>query len=117
MKKNFVVLGMVLTLGLTVGCAKEKNNPLDQEASIAQEISLENASTITGIIDEVADYYFSIQDENGVYYQFPFTENNSIDLSTASIGDKIKLYYEGELSDTDMFDGILLGSEMLEDTN
>lgn len=108
MKKFLVVLGMVLTLGLTVGCAKE------EEVSSANRVSLENASAVVGIIDEVADYYFSIQDENGIYYQFPFTEENSIDLSNASIGDKIKLYYEGELSDTDMFDGVLLGSEMIE---
>ena len=106
MKKLLVVLGMVLTLGLAVGCGSKEVENTDK--------SLENASSVVGMIDEVADYYFSIQDENGTYYQFPYTEDNSIDLSEANIGDKIKLYYEGELSETDMFDGVLIGSEMVE---
>lgn len=106
MRKLLVILGMVLTLGLAVGCGSQK-----EEIS---EKSLENVPFVVGVIDEVADYYFSIQAENGIYYQFPFTEENSIDLSNASIGDKIKLYYEGELSEVDMFDGVLVGSEMVE---
>ena len=106
MKKILVVLAMVLTLGLMVGCGKSENQ--------TETKSLEEASFVVGTIDEVADYYFSIQAENGIYYQFPFTEENSIDLGDANIGDKIKIYYEGSLSDVDMFDGVLLGSEMVE---
>lgn len=105
MKKFLVVLSMVLSLALMAGCGKS--------VETSETKDLENASFIVGTIDEVADYYFSIEDENGVFYQFPFTEENSIDLSEASIGDKIKLYYEGELSTVDMFDGVLIGSEMV----
>lgn len=106
MKKFAVVLGMVLTLGLAVGCAGK------EAPAASAEVSADTKS-VTGVIDEVTDLYFSIQAEDGTYYQFPFTEENSIDLSEASIGDKIKLYYEGELSDVDTFDGVLTGSELL----
>lgn len=106
MKKFAVVLGMVLTLGLAVGCGSQESS------KAAAEVSADTKS-VTGVIDEVTDLYFSIQAEDGTYYQFPFTEENSIDLSEASIGDKIKLYYEGELSDVDTFDGVLIGSELL----
>lgn len=106
MKKFVVVLGMVLTLGLAVGCAGKEAPAASAEVSA-------DAKSVTGVIDEITDLYFSIQAEDGTYYQFPFTEENSIDLSEASIGDKIKLYYEGELSDVDTFDGVLTGSELL----
>ena len=106
MKKFAVVVGMVLTLGLAVGCGSQESSKTATEASA-------EGKSVVGVIDEVTDLYFSIQAEDGTYYQFPFTEENSIDLSEANIGDKIKLYYEGELSDVDTFDGVLTGSELL----
>ncbi|MBR5577905.1 MAG: hypothetical protein IKW28_02800 [Lachnospiraceae bacterium] len=106
MKKFTVIVGMVLTLGLAAGCGSK-------EAAGAATEATANAKSVVGIIDEVTDLYFSIQAEDGTYYQFPFTEENNIDLGEASIGDKIKLYYDGELSDVDAFDGVLVGSELL----
>jgi hypothetical protein len=106
MRKILLVLSLVLALGLMTACGKS------QEQTAGK--NLEGAKSVVGTIDEVAADYFSIQTETGTYYQFPFTKENSIDLSNASIGDKIKLYYEGELSDIDMFDGVLIGSEMVE---
>ena len=114
MKKGLVVLGMTLVLGMSaIGCGGNEAKETTQETA-QESASFENAASVTGVIDEVADYYFSILAEDGVYYQFPFTEDNSIDLSEANIGDTITLYYEGELSDLDMFDGVLLGSELAE---
>ena len=100
MKKYLVLLGMVLTLGLTVGCGNKENA---------------KAETVIGVIDEIVeDYYFSIQVEDGTYYQFPLLEENDFELGDAGVGDKIKLMYDGELSDVDMFDGTLLGCELVE---
>ena len=113
MKKYLVLLGMVLTLGLAVGCGNKEN--LEAETATKIVTNIEEGKVVTGVIDEIAeDYYFSIQVEDGTYYQFPLLEENDFELGDAGVGDKIKLIYDGELSEVDMFDGTLLGCELVE---
>ena len=88
MKKLLVVLGMVLTLGLAVGCENKEN--LEAETATKTATNIEVGKVVTRVIDEIAeDYYFSIQVEDGTYYQFPLLEENDFELDEAGVGEAI----------------------------
>ena len=107
MKKQVVLLGMVLALGLAVGCGSKESAGSVTEASV-------ESKTVVGVVDEITDYYFCIQVEDGTYYQFPIIEENESDISNVVVGDTIEITYEGELSDVDMFDGVLTEIKVVE---
>ena len=71
----------------------------------------DKVNSITGVIDEITSLYFYIEDDKGIYYQFALLDDNNIDISQYSVGDKITITYQGKLSDTDTFHGKILNVE------
>jgi len=100
-KKIFMVLAMVmLSVLFTVGCSG--NN--------AQKETDADASTVTGVVEEIKDFMFVITDENQVSYALPFDEKPE-GLDEVSVGDKVTVTYTGTLSEVDAFTGEILSVE------
>lgn len=139
MKKSLFTAAMVLTLGLAAGCGAKDDAPAAQSSAAVAETGAaetqmeetgmaetagseeetmagEEANVVTGTIDEVTDMYFSIENTTGTYYQFAYDEESEVDFSQLSIGDKVEIFYEGELSDVDTFFGKILDIQKLEES-
>lgn len=115
MKKYAAIAGMIFALGLAAGCGTQGSTAGGAEGTAGTE-QQEAQKSVTGVIDEIVDdYYFSIQTEDGTYYQFPLSEEADFELGDAAVGDTIQLFYDGELSEVDMFDGTLSGCELIEE--
>lgn len=98
-KKIFVVLAIMIVSAMTlVGCSgKNKDVP-------------ENASTITGVIEEVKDFMITIEDENGAAYVMGFEEAPE-GLDQVKAGDQVVVTYTGTLNEVDAFTGEILSIE------
>lgn len=98
-KKIFVVLALMIVSAMTLaGCSgKSKDVP-------------ENASTITGVMDEIKDFMFTIEDENGTAYVMGFDEKPE-GLDQIKAGDKVVVTYTGTLNEIDAFTGEILSIE------
>ena len=132
MKKYLFTAAMVLTLGLAAGCGEKDEAPVVQSSAAVAEtgaaetqmeetaseetMAKEEANVVTGTIDEVTDMYFSIENTTGTYYQFAYDEESEVDFSQLSVGDKVEIFYEGELSDVDTFFGKILDIQKLEES-
>ncbi len=98
-KKIFVVFAMVmLSVLFTVGCSGDKK----QKET--------DASTVTGVVEEIKDFMFVITDDNQVSYALPFDEKPE-GLDEVSVGDKVTVTYTGTLSEVDAFTGEILSVE------
>lgn len=87
-----ILLAAIMMIGMLAGCAS-------------------NASTVSGTLDEVKDFMFVIKADDGAYYSFPLDEDDEIDLSGFSAGDRVVVKYEGTLSEIDAFTGKLISVE------
>lgn len=97
MREKIVVVMFIMSLILMTACGK----------------STDKVNSITGIVDEITSNYFYIEDEKGIYYQFALLDDNNIDISQYSVGDKITITYQGNLSETDTFYGKILNVEIV----
>ncbi len=102
MKKNIgIVLAMVmLSVLFTVGCSGNK----EQKETDA------DASTVTGVVEEIKDFMFVITDDNQVSYALTFDEKPE-GLDKVSVGDQVTVTYTGTLSEVDAFTGEILSVE------
>lgn len=100
-KITAIILAAMMAMGMVTGCGSDG-------ASKATEKSA-NASTVTGTVDEIKDFMFVIETEDGAFYSFP--REDGIDLSEISVGDEITVEYEGTISEIDAFDGEVLSVE------
>ena len=133
MKKHLLTFTLVVTLGLATACgnkaasngteasapAVEENLSVGtetaEEGMIEDEIPEEAApaveGTVTGVVNEIKDFKFIILDEEtDTYYDFPI-EEGGVDLSGIEVGDKIKVTYNGIVSQVDPFVGEVLSVE------
>lgn len=104
--RRLALLTAVLALAvcLAAGCGSGKQQP-------AQEAS----STLTGTLDEVKDFMFTVTDEAGNAYVFPVKEGSKPEgLEDVSVGDTVTVTYTGTLSLVDGLDGSVLSVEKAE---
>jgi len=67
--------------------------------------------SVIGVVEEIKEFKFIILDEaTGTYYDFPI-EEGGVDLGDIKVGDKVKVTYNGLISETDPFKGIILSVE------
>lgn len=97
MREKIVVVMFIMSLILMTACGKASDK----------------VNSITGVVDEITSNYFYIEDEKGIYYQFALLDDNNIDISQYSVGDKITITYQGNLSETDTFYGKILNVEIV----
>ena len=134
MKKRYaLLLTGLLTLSLAAGCGTKTDNAGETSApavsesqaaksteqaaeSTEQTADVQNTAdqgeekTITGTIDEIKDFMFTITDESGAAYEFSF-ETAPEGLENVAGGDTVKVTYTGEISEVDPFNGTVISVE------
>lgn len=106
--KRLVLLTAVLVLAvcLAAGCKSGKQQDAQEAA---------DSSTLTGTLDEVKDFMFTVTDETGSAYVFPVEEGSKPKgLEDVSVGDTVTVTYSGTLSQVDGLDGSVLSVEKAE---
>lgn len=105
---GLVALVLALTVCLAAGCGKGK------EASTGGTDAAE-ASTLTGKLDEVKDFMFTVTDDAGEAYVFSLKEGDKPQgLDDVAAGDTVTVTYTGTLSVVDGLDGTIVSVEKSE---
>ncbi len=68
------------------------------------------ASTVSGVVEDIKDFMFVINDENGTGYAFSFEEKPE-GLDNIKVGDTVTVTYTGPISEVDPFEGEILSIE------
>jgi len=140
MKKRILIMLAVLTVsaGVMTGCSRETKQDADngaqsgetaEESGVAENETAENgaaenettengepgnteedASEVTGTLDEIKDFMFVVTDDAGMSYAFSFEERPK-DLDQVAVGDKVTVKYTGTISEVDAFTGEILSIE------
>ncbi|MDO4262179.1 MAG: hypothetical protein Q4C82_08875 [Eubacteriales bacterium] len=88
----------------------EDNMAVDPEESAEAE-----TSTVTGTLDEVKDFMFTVTDDDGTPYAFTYEQGSAPEgLDAVSVGDRVVVTYTGEVSEVDAFNGEVLMVEPAE---
>lgn len=143
MKKQLFTATLIVTLGLAAGCGAQGTSgdvtatTMEQEAEmlsgedmasqemVQTEMDMEGTqaatdaemevSTVTGVVEELKDFMFIINDEAGASYAFSYTAEDGLDLSQVQAGDKVKVSFTGTVSEVDAFNGKVLSVEKVEE--
>ena len=104
---GLVALVLALTVCLAAGCGKGK------EASAGDGDAAE--STLTGKLDEVKDFMFTVTDDAGEAYVFSLESGDKPQgLDDVAVGDTVTVTYTGTLSVVDGLDGTIVSVEKSE---
>lgn len=96
---------------LTGTDADSAGNPSDASAPE------EETNTLTGTIDEIKDFMFIVEADDGNPYAFPYDSSNKPEgLADVSEGDSVVITYTGELSVVDNFTGKIISIEPAEES-
>lgn len=102
-------LVLALTVCLAVGCGKDKEEAPADGADAAQ------TSTLTGTLDEVKDFMFTVTDDAGEAYVFSLESGDKPQgLEDVAVGDTVTVTYTGTLSVVDGLDGTIVSVEKAE---
>lgn len=102
-------LVLALTVCLAAGCGKGK-----EEASAGGADAAE-VSTLTGTLDEVKDFMFTVTDDAGEAYVFSLESGDKPQgLEDVAAGDTVTVTYTGTLSVVDGLDGTIVSVEKSE---
>ncbi len=105
---GLVALVLALTVCLAAGCGKGK------EASTGDGDAAE-ASTLTGKLDEVKDFMFTVTDDAGEAYAFSLEDGDKPQgMDDVAVGDTVTVTYTGTLSVVDGLDGTIVSVEKSE---
>ena len=127
MKKRMTAAVILTTLVLATGCGPK---PLDTttsavvettaattEADTSQEAAAlpqaKETSEITGTIDEIKDFMFTIVEDGGEAYPLSFDAEPE-GLSDVQNGDKVTVTYTGDLSREEAFTGTIVSVKKAE---
>lgn len=92
-KKIFTVLAIMIVSAMTLAGCSGKNPDVPKDAS-----------TVTGVMEEIKDFMFIVTDDNGTSYAIGFEEKPE-GLDEVKVGDKVVVTYTGTLSEVDGFTG------------
>lgn len=102
-------LVLALTVCLAAGCGKDKEEAPADGADAAQ------TSTLTGTLDEVKDFMFTVTDDAGDAYVFSLESGDKPQgLEDVAVGDTVTVTYTGTLSVVDGLDGTIVSVEKAE---
>ncbi len=115
MKKRNIAAILMMTLVLATGCGAK---PSDTTATTAPSVQTDTSQTaskeaegetavITGTIEEIKDFMFTIVDDKGDAYSMSF-DIAPEGLSEVKDGDQVTVTYTGELSVVDAFTGTVV---------
>ncbi len=112
MNKKILMLLIVLiaTASLIAGCSKVNGQEdFATSASVMQSEpitseSLEDASEVTGNVEEIKDFMLIVTDDDNVSYAFTFEEKPE-GMDEIAVGDRVLVTYTGTLSEIDPFMG------------
>ena len=105
---GLLALVLALTVCLAAGCGKGKEEAAG-DADAAQ------TSTLTGALDEVKDFMFTVTDDAGEAYVFSLESGDKPQgLDDVAAGDTVTVTYTGTLSVVDGLDGTIVSVEKAE---
>jgi hypothetical protein len=139
MNKKLLLLLVILTVSVIVGCSKVitqedseisasiMQNEVIEDETIPSDIDKnavdEDASEVIGKVEEIKDFMLVITDDDNVSYAFTFEEKPE-SLEKIAVGDRVLVAYTGTLSAIDPFMGKFTvtklssdGSEHLEENS
>ena len=110
-KKILMLLAILITAAsLIAGCSKVNGQEdFATSASVMQSEtitskSLEDASEVTGNVEEIKDFMLIVTDDDNVSYAFTFEEKPE-GMDEIAVGDRVLVTYTGTLSEIDPFMG------------
>ena len=126
MNKKILMLLVILTVSVIVGCSKETGQE-DSEISVNitqsevmedepipsdsdKDAVDEDASEVIGKVEEIKDFMFILTDDDNVSYAFTFEEKPE-GLDKIAVGDTVLVTYTGTISEVDPFMGKILSVE------
>ena len=126
MNKKILILLVILTLSVIVGCSKVTGQE-DSETSVSimqsevmenepipsdsdKDVVDEDASEVIGKVEEIKDFMFIVTDDDKVSYAFTFEEKPE-GLDKIAVGDTVLVTYTGTISEVDPFMGKILSVE------
>ena len=143
MKKHLFTATLIVTLGLAAGCGAQGTSgdvtttTVEQEAEMLSSEDMPEqemvqtdmaqeetgttantemeATTITGVVEEMKDFMFIFTDEAGTSYAFSYSAEDELDLSAIKVGDKVNVSFTGTVSEVDAFNGKVLSVEKVEE--
>lgn len=105
---GLVALVLALTLCLAAGCGGK-----DKKAADGADAA--ESSTLTGKLDEVKDFMFTVTDDAGEAYVFSLKDGDKPQgLEDVAVGDTVTVTYTGTLSVVDGLDGTIVSVEKSE---
>lgn len=105
---GLVALVLALTVCLAAGCGKGK-----EETSAGADAA--ETATLTGTLDEVKDFMFTVTDDAGEAYVFSLEGSDKPQgLDDVAAGDTVTVTYTGTLSVVDGLDGTIVSVEKSE---
>ncbi len=130
MKKKFVMAMAVMMMSVCVvtGCGDKNSADTNPKSSAEQSSAIQNSTetdnapqssaeaddseekTVTGVMDEINDYMFIINDKDQKSYLFSFEEKPE-GLDSVSVGDTVTVTYTGTVSEVDPFTGEVISVE------
>lgn len=115
MKKTLISLILVFGMALSLSaCGDGDKKPAESDASgsaSASEPVEAEGKTVSGRVDEVKDFMFVIEAEDGCFYAFD-TDKLPEGTEVPGYADLVTITYEGELSEVDNFTGKILSLEV-----
>ena len=120
MNKKILVLLVILTVSVIVGCSKVtrqedsetsvgimqsevmENEPIPSDSD--KDVVDEDASEVIGNVEDIKDFMFIVTDDDNVSYAFTFEEKPE-GLDKIAVGDRVLVTYTGTLSEVDPFVG------------
>lgn len=123
-RRQFLLTAILIgAMAVAAGCSSkntgESTPPVETEAS-GDEGTEENAdsdaeqSTLTGVIEEIKDFMFTVVDEDDNAYALSFGDEKPEGLADVKAGDKVVVTYTGELSMVDAFTGEIISVEKVD---
>lgn len=111
MKKKTIMAAVLSILVLAAGCGGQssdlQNETTTQAAGVEEQ---KDVSVITGTIEDIKSFMFTIVDDNDEAYSMAFEEEPK-GLSDVKNGDKVIVTYTGELTVVDAFTGTIVSIE------
>ena len=124
MKKRNLIAVLMMTAALAAGCGAKADTttaaPTQAETTQAEttqsetiqsesQKTEEKTESVTGKIEEIKDFMFTIESDKGTYAMTFDTAPEG--LSDVKEGDEVTVTYTGELSEVDAFTGTIFSVE------
>lgn len=119
MKRNLIAI-LMMTAALASGCGAKASDTTTTAATQAETTQTETTQAasqeaeaktevITGKIEEIKDFMFTIENDQGTYAMTFDTAPEG--LADVKEGDQVTVTYTGELSEVDAFTGTIISVE------